>query len=335
MAGFRKAKAEQAALKIGMYGPSGSGKTFTGLLMAEGLAKASGKRVAVVDTERGTDFYCKKVDSRRVHPAEFDFDAIYTRSITEVLQAVKDLDPAVYGVLMIDSITHIWEATIKAYEGRTTRAGTIPMHAWGSIKKPYKEMIAHMLSSPMHFIICGRQGNEYTTDEATDELRMSGVKMKAEGETPYEPHILIRMEAVRPKPKAEAVITAFIEKDRTGILNGKVIINPTYDLLCAPIMPLLGGQQAKVESDDEVATRDAEAMSDSERKRLDRSGELFAEFNAQFDLAHTAPEVEAVAKKLTKGIKDEMLPAHVTQLREKYQDRSRALGGRRTVVEVA
>jgi pantothenate kinase-related protein Tda10 len=59
MAGFRKAKAEQAALKIGIYGPPGSGKTFTSLLIAEGLGKISGKRVAYVDTERGTDFYAQ------------------------------------------------------------------------------------------------------------------------------------------------------------------------------------------------------------------------------------------------------------------------------------
>jgi len=35
---FKKAKAEQAFVKLGMYGPSGSGKTFTALLIAEGLA---------------------------------------------------------------------------------------------------------------------------------------------------------------------------------------------------------------------------------------------------------------------------------------------------------
>ena len=51
MAGFRKAKAEQAALKVGLYGPPGSGKTFTALLLAEGLAKATKKRVAYVDTD--------------------------------------------------------------------------------------------------------------------------------------------------------------------------------------------------------------------------------------------------------------------------------------------
>ena len=43
MAGFRKAKAEQAALKLGIYGPPGSGKTFTALLLAEGLAAVTGR----------------------------------------------------------------------------------------------------------------------------------------------------------------------------------------------------------------------------------------------------------------------------------------------------
>ena len=53
MAGFRKASPEQAALKFAIYGPPGSGKTFTTLLVAEGLANIIGKRVAMVDTERG------------------------------------------------------------------------------------------------------------------------------------------------------------------------------------------------------------------------------------------------------------------------------------------
>jgi pantothenate kinase-related protein Tda10 len=69
MAGFQKAKAEQAALKIGIYGPPGSGKTFTSLLMAEGLAQATKRRVAYVDTEHGTDFYCKAVPMRCIRAA--------------------------------------------------------------------------------------------------------------------------------------------------------------------------------------------------------------------------------------------------------------------------
>src|SRR6188768_3636821 len=101
MAGFQKAKAEQAAIKMGIYGPPGAGKTFTSLLLAEGLAALSGKRIAYVDTEHGTDFYCKAVKNRAAHPEAFDFDAIYTRSLTEVLAAVKGLKPSEHGVIIV------------------------------------------------------------------------------------------------------------------------------------------------------------------------------------------------------------------------------------------
>jgi pantothenate kinase-related protein Tda10 len=51
MASFEKPKLLKAALKLGLYGPAGSGKSFTSLLIAEGLARHTGKRVAYVDTE--------------------------------------------------------------------------------------------------------------------------------------------------------------------------------------------------------------------------------------------------------------------------------------------
>ena len=173
MAGFRKAKGEQAAIKMGVYGRPGSGKTFSSLLFAEGLAKVSGKRVAYVDTERGTDFYAQAVPTRKVHPDAFDFDAIYTRSLTDVRRDVMKLDFDTYGVIVLDSVTHLWEAAIAAYEGKQTRIGTIPMQAWGQIKKPYKELIAFLLSCPAHAIICGREGFEYGED-SQGELKEIG-----------------------------------------------------------------------------------------------------------------------------------------------------------------
>src|SRR5262245_24943054 len=144
MAGFRKARAEQAALKMGFYGPAGSGKTMTALLIAEGLAKLNKSRVAFVDTEHGTDFYCQSVKDRAIHPEAFDFDAVYTRSITDVLAAVKGLKEKEHSVLVLDSITHLWEAAMLSYGGKLTKVGTIPMHAWGKIKKPYKDLMSFM-----------------------------------------------------------------------------------------------------------------------------------------------------------------------------------------------
>jgi len=336
MAGFRKAKAEQAALKMGLYGPPGSGKTFTALLIAEGLARVTGKRIGYVDTERGTDFYCQEVAARTAHPEAFDFDALYTKSLSEVLAAVRSIDTSTHGVVVIDSITHIWEAAIAAYSGNQTRAGTIPMHAWGKIKKPYKDLMAFLLSSPLHVIFCGRQGIAYETDENTDELKAVGVKMKAEGETPYEPHILIRMSTIRPdKPGELAKIVAYAEKDRTGVISGRTYVNPTFETLCAPIMPLLGNTQAQIASQDETAVVDAEQIAEQERNRAETSANLLREWTARVQLAGDSPALNALGKQITPALKAQMVPADVTRLREAYQAREAELAGRKPVAVAA
>ncbi len=330
MSGFRKAKAEQAALKIGMYGAPGSGKTFTSLLIAEGLSQLTKKRVAYVDTEHGTDFYCQTIPTRQIHPQEFDFDAIYTRSLTETIKAIKSLNPDEYSVIVIDSITHLWEAARSAYDGKMTKIGTIPMQAWGKIKKPYKDLMSYLLSSPMHVIICGRQGVDYETDDETDELKAVGVKMKAEGETPYEPHILFRMEAIKPKKtNTIAQIVAFAEKDRTGVLAGRSFVNPNFETLIKVLLPLLGSIQAHMQTSDESAAIDAEQLSKQEKEREIKSGEILREFSAKIDLAKDAKELKEIGKQITPQVKSEMLPADVSTLREKYQEGEGTINNRK------
>jgi hypothetical protein len=326
MSGFRKAKAEQAALKIALYGPPGSGKTFTALLLAEGLARRDGKRIAFVDTERGTDFYCKAVAERAVHPEAFDFDAIYTRSLMEVLKEVRALDPAQYSVVVIDSITHLWEAAKSAYVGKQTKIGTIPFQAWNHIKKPYKDLLATLLSSPMHVFILGRQGTEYATDEETDELKSVGLKMKAEGETAYEPHILLRMEAIKPrKTNALATIVAYAEKDRTGVLSGRSFASPTFETICGPLLGLLGVTQAQMKSGDETASEDAEAIERGERDFAAGSERLLRQYTAKIDLVESAAALKRIGDEMTPALKAKMLPADLASVRERYLRRMKEL----------
>jgi hypothetical protein len=326
MAGFRKAKAEQAALKMGIYGPSGSGKTFTSLLIAEGIAKILGKRIALVDTEHGSDFYCQAVPTRHIHPDAFDFDALYTRSITETLNAVRDISVEQYGIVILDSMTHLWQACIEAYNGKQTSVGTIPMHAWGRIKKPYKDLMTFLLNSPLHVIICGRQGTEYATDEETEELKAVGVKMKAEGETPYEPHILLRMEALKPARTNEiAKVVAYAEKDRTGVLAGRSFVNPTFDTLCKPILSLLGATQAQIETLEQTAVKDADTIAAQEQARLEHSADLLREWSANISLAKSPKELKDIGKLITPELKARMTPQDVEALRKAYQDREKAL----------
>jgi hypothetical protein len=295
------------------------------LLCAEGLAKQAGKRVAYVDTERGTDFYCKAVPARKVHPEAFDFDALYTRSLMEALAEVKRLDLTQYGVVVIDSVTHLWEAAMLGYNGRTTSAGTIPMFAWGKIKAPYKEMMNLLLNSPAHVLFCGRQGNEYAGDD-DGELKCVGVKMKAEGETPYEPHMLIRMECVKDR-RGTGTIQAFAEKDRTGVLQGRTIQWPDFSNLCAPILPYLGNSQGRVASETDVAAHDAERRTEEETRRAAESQRTLERFKARLTLAETLADVKAISKEITAEVKSGMLPQDVATLRTLYRASESRLKG--------
>lgn len=323
---FVKAVPEQGFLKISLYGPPGAGKTFTTLLFAEGLAKKDGKRVAYVDTERGTDFYAKEVKARKVHPEAFDFDCIYTRSLLEVLDAVKVLDPEEHSVVVIDSISHLWDAAIAAYEGKKTSVDSIPMHAWGSIKKPYKELVRFLMDSNFHVFILGRQKNLFETDD-NDNMKKVGVGMRAEGETAYEPHICARMESrLNSKDSTISTIVIMFEKDRTGVLSGRTFPSPSFKTL-EPIMPLLNGKQAHSENPDDVAAKDAELLEREVAKKKDKENkslEWFTEFNGKITTCKDLPALAEISAELKKK-KRYMVDTHIASLREIYNSRRDAL----------
>lgn len=323
MGKFQKAAPQQARLKVSIYGPPGSGKTFSTLLMAEGLAKVRGKRVAYVDTERGTDFYAQEVKSRRVHPAAFDFDALYTRSLAEVTEAVRSVDPKEHGVIVIDSISQLWDAAMDAYKGKRTSIDTIPMSAWGTIKRPYKSLIAYLIGSPFDVFILGRQKNMFEEDEK-GEMKKTGVAMRAEGETSYEPHICLRMEATT--RGADSDYLCHVEKDRTGVLAGMTIKNPSFATV-EPLLSLLGEVQAPIEDEDERIALDGELLEKQESKdkaKADKSLAIFRDFQPRMLAAETLAQLGEIAAELKKQ-KRYLMEDHGNALNEMYKARREKL----------
>ena len=321
MPGFQKPHSVKAALKIGLYGPAGSGKTFSSLLIAEGLARNAGKRVAFCDTEQGTAFYALEVSARRVHPQAFDFDVLHTKSITEVLAAIRNLDPAQYGVIVIDSISHLWDSCKNAFNGKPTRQGGIPLHAWGSVKRPYKELLHLLLSTPIHVLICGRQAVDYGADETSGELKNQGFRMRAEGETGYEPDVLLRLESHKAGPKQPAVTLAHVEKDRTGILAGKTIEWPNFDNVAKSLLGLLGATQTALPTDDEVGLMDAETLDREEGERAKRSHELVDTYVTRFRDATVIADLQQIGKTLTPNVKAQFTPPDLERVRRAYGSR--------------
>ena len=300
---FQKAKSEQAFLKVGLYGKAGSGKTLTSLLCAEGLAARDGKRVAYVDTERGTEFYAIDIPERTCHPAAFDFDRLVTNSLMETLEAVEEINPATHSVVVIDSITHLWEAAQNNYTGPRTSKGGIPIQAWGPIKKPYKKLMSLLLDGGFHAIICGREG--VVMDESDDgELRVAGTRMKAEGETPHEPHVLGRMTPDRREDNT-LTVRVFFEKDRSGILTGKMFAWPTYATIEPLVNYLSGGTQGRVGSVEEAAEIDITKTAQREAKAEAERVALYQHIRSAIEQAVTVDDLK-MAWSLTNGKKTKL-----------------------------
>jgi hypothetical protein len=321
MSAFQKPTALKSALKLALYGPAGSGKTFTALLLAEGLSRHAGRRVAVLDTEQGSAFYSQAVPRRTAHPEAFDFDVLHTRSVTEALGALHALDPTTHCAIVIDSISHLWDACRNAYNGKLNRQGGIPLHAWATIKKPYRELMNLLLALPIHVIFCGRQGIDYGEDEGTGELKQLGFRLRAEGETGYEPDVLVRLESHKANRRRAATILAHVEKDRTGMLARTTIPWPTFDTIARPLLGLLGDKHVSMPSDDEVAVQDAEALERREEDRRRQSTELASDYAVKITDAATAAELREVAARLTPLVKSQLDASDLERVRNLYGKR--------------
>ncbi len=293
--------------------------------MSEDLARWKGRRVAFCDTEMGTSFYAQPVPQRAAHPEAFDFEVLHTRSVTDVLAAVRSLDPDVHGVVVVDSVSHLWDACGNAYAGKLTRNGGIPLHAWGAVKKPYKDLMNLLLPLPVHVILCGRQGIDYGEDEGSGELKQVGFRLRAEGETVYEPDVLVRMESHKVNRRQAATVLAHVEKDRTGILAGSTIEWPNFEKLAQPLLGLLGSRHAATPSDEEVGQKDAEALAYLEEERVRQSAELAGGIAERIGDAGIVDGLRRVASELTAAVKVRLTAKDLEQVRRLYGSRLAAL----------
>lgn len=249
---FKPAEHSQAYLKAGLMGLQGSGKTYTATELAIGLVEYMRKRglpdaekpVAFFDTETGSDWMLP-----RFKEASIQLVLSRSRSLVDLRKGIDEAT-GTCSVLLIDSITHFWTRFVEEYVERSNRRW-LEFSDWNFLKKEWRGFTDLYVNAPLHCIMCGRQGYEYDYFEKPDgksELQKTGVKMKAESETGYEPSILIMMEshqrvaeessAQPAKGKKKKVVQklqvsgidriATVLKDRSQKLDGKRFTNPTF-----------------------------------------------------------------------------------------------------------
>jgi hypothetical protein len=257
---FQPAEVTTAYLKMALMGFQGSGKTFTGTETAIGMVKlmremrlaAAEKPMFFLDTEKGSDWIKPRVEKAgiKLHTAK-------TRAFSDLLTAVPEAE-ANASILLVDSLTHFWVELCDSYM-KSKKRTRLQFEDWGFLKSEWRKFTDRFVNSQLHIIVCGRAGFEYdyNVDDETGKknLEKTGIKMKAEGEMGYEPDLLVLMERVMNMTTKADEHVAHVVKDRSTLLDGKEIADPTFASFLPHIQCLnLGGRQLGVDT-----TRNSEA----------------------------------------------------------------------------
>src|SRR5260370_539111 len=184
------------------------------------------KPVAFFDTETGSDWLIPDFAQAGV-----PLIVAKRRSFADLLAVMKEAEAGA-SVLIIDSITHPWRELCESYMRKKQRT-FLGMDDWGYLKGEHgwAKFTDLFVNSKLHIIMCGRAGYEfedYKDDNGKRQIEKVGTKMKTEGETGFEPSLLVLMEQVEDLRTGKVKHRATVQKDRSTLLDGEQIDNPDF-----------------------------------------------------------------------------------------------------------
>jgi len=255
--------------KAAFEGFAGTGKTYTAAQIAIGLHKRvrSKKPVVIFDTEKAAKFLKSMFAAEGIEVLVRE-----SRSLADLKETMARMRQGAGDILIIDSISHVWEDFLKAYAEKVRRT-RLEFQDWGVIKPTWKsEFSDPFVRDPYHIIMTGRAGYEYENEINKEtgkrEIYKSGVKMKVEGETAYEPDLLVLMERMQEMEGGsikKVTRQGIVIKDRSTVIDGKVFENPGYKDFAPSIEVMLEAPE-KLKT---TAERDAGSLFRTEEEKYE------------------------------------------------------------------
>ena len=200
---FSKATKKKSKLRLLFEGASGSGKTYSSLIAATAL----GKKIAVIDTEKG---------SASLYSDRFNFDVCellppYTPEA--YIEAIKGAEDLGYDVIVIDSITHEWSGEGGCLEIQQKLGGTY--NDWAKVTPRHEKFKEAILRSGCHVVATARTKTDYVVElnsRGKHAPKKVGMKTEQREGLDFEFTTVLRV-------NENHLFSS--SKDRTGLFDGK------------------------------------------------------------------------------------------------------------------
>ncbi len=152
---FKKATKSTIKIRLALSGASRSGKTFSALAVALYL----GKKIAVIDTERGSA-------SRYADLFNFDVCELAHHHPSKYIEAIQAAVEADYEVIIIDSLTHAWYAELELVDQAKNS-----FSAWKNVRPLERKLIDTIVKSNAHIIATMRSKTEWDTTPVNGKIQ--------------------------------------------------------------------------------------------------------------------------------------------------------------------
>lgn len=200
---LQKAERKKAKIKIGLQGSSGSGKSMSALLLAYGLCNDWSK-VIVVDSENGSAHLYSNLGGYSVISISAPFNP------EKYIDAINLAVNAGFEVVIIDSISHEWEAILDIHG---SMAGNFFTN-WNKITPRHNAFVNAILQSPVHVLTTIRTKTDYVLVEKNgkqvpEKVGLKGVQRDG---IDYELTIVFDLDIKH---------NANVSKDRTGLFTSE------------------------------------------------------------------------------------------------------------------
>lgn len=203
-----KADRKNVKLRIGFWGASGSGKTYSALRFAHGFI-GDWDKIAVLDTENGSaELYSHLGEFNHVPLSSPFSPGRYVEAI-KFIESQKDIE-----LIIIDSISHEWEADGGCLELQTTFGGRY--QDWAKVTPLHNKFVQAITHSRCHVIVTARAKIDYDiSKDDKNKTKIEKVGMKNITREGFDYDMTMGF-------KINQAHYAEIDKDRTDIFKNEI-----------------------------------------------------------------------------------------------------------------